>query len=212
MQTLSQMRDRVLSMESHYDTVDQRVIDGVVYALNEALDVLYEEAPWWFGVAETSIVSTVSGTSLVLADRTAWVLGVYGDDGEPLEPRTRQRQLDYATAMTNKGVKSYALDGLDSVTGFAKLTLHPATEGTFTVRYIALPAELVADDDEPAGPRTLCHFLVHYARWLRLEADEEREGLRRSAWRNAQTHLARLRKQNEMFFASLRHAVSVSRG
>jgi len=209
MTTLLEVVNRVKSMEGNYGTSDSVVESGVKSAINEGLDVLYAENPWWFNDTTATVTANSDG-NLVMPAETNFVCGVYSGDA-PLEARGRTRQLDAASKITDSGLETYALGGYDGTTGYPLVTVYPAGSGDYTVRYQPAPTALSADADEIPGPRAVAHYLTWYARWLRLETDEERINLRQSAELTASRHMNALSKQNKFFLSGLRRKLAVAR-
>jgi len=196
-------------MESNLNTDDANVLSGIKDAINEGLDALYAENPWWWNDTEATVTANGDG-NLVMPGETNFNCGVYSGSS-PLDPRDRTRQLDAATLIDGSGLNTYALGGYDSTTGYPLITLYPAGSGDYTVRYQPAPTELTADADVIPGPRAVAHYLKWYARWLRLESDEERINLRQSAGRAAGRFMKTLSKQNKFFLSSLKHQLAVAR-
>jgi len=210
MQTLVTMVNRVKSMESHAGASVANLNENVRFAINEGLRSLYyNNNPWYWNDLTTEIAATDSGTVLVLPEDTIHLLGVYASNDKPVNPRTRQRQLDEKISIGNANTNTYALDGIDTDTGFAKIALYPASDETYTVRYQIAPTELSADGDTPDGPNPIADYLVWYARTIRLESDEERQRLVSRSEARYKDHLASLKRMNVHFVRSLKQFLSL---
>ena len=209
MTTLLQVVNKVKADEGNLNTDDANVLSGIKAAINEGLDALYAENPWWFNDTEATVTADGDG-NIVMPMETNFVCGVYSG-ASPINPRTRTRQLDAASLIDGTGLETYALGGYDSTTGYPLITLYPAGSGDYMVRYQPAPTELVNDADVIPGPRAVAHYLRWYARWGRLESAEERINLRQSAGRAAGRFMKTLSRQNKFFLTSLKHQLAVAR-
>jgi len=206
--TLLQVINEVKSMESNAMTDDANVRSGILNAINEGLNVLYSDQPWWWAAESASITVNDDG-NLVLPKEATHILGVYDASGEPLNARFRQKQLDYSVEIIAKGIKTYAVDGYDSATGFPLIKMNPSGSGSYTVRYQPATEILTLDAELIPGPREVYHYTVWYARWIRLKTDEERINLRNEARASSEEHKSKLVRQNGAFASSLSHCIGV---
>lgn len=211
MATLLEVVNRVLEMESHREAEDAVLQAAVRSAINEGLDVLYEDRPWWWTEQIATVTADGDG-NLVLPYEATQILAVYDSADSPLHPRARAQQLDHRSNLTSKGIKTYALGGYDSGTVHPVLALWPAGDGDYTVRYQPYPEALEADADVIPGPRAVAHYLTYYARWVRLHGDEERQNQWQQAWQMVESHKRRLAMQNGRYLDSLTHWIGVPRG
>jgi len=149
MQTLGEMTDRVLRMESQQDTNDTNTRLGVRDALNEAMRIICTTYFWNWMSTEVDIASTSGDTHLSMPADFVALLQLETSDGTILDPRTIERQLEFSTAIAARGLRTYALDGVDA-NGYMRLRLEPNSTGaTYKATYIAIPAEMTDDETNP---------------------------------------------------------------
>jgi len=193
MQTLGEMIERVLRMESQEDTFDQNTRFAVRDAINEAYQTLCTVYQWGWLVTEADVATTSGDTHLVLPADFIALLAITNSNGVLMHPRTLQRQLEKKSTIESIGRMTYALDGVDATTGGMRLRLVPASTGdTYTVTYQRMPTGLSADADVPVGPVGVDTYLVRQARFLRVEDDEEQPYVTRTAERRSMEALSRI--------------------
>lgn len=209
MATFGDIKNRVKRMESTMGTDDANVVAAIEDAINEAQETLYQESVWWWAVTTATVTATDSGASLILPEAALYVVGVLNSDNEPVQPRRRQRQIEWQNEITEKGIFTYAMNGYDDTTGYPVLSLHPATAGDYEVRYQPEATALTSDTDTIAGPPSVARYLTWYARWVRLAEDEASESLSRNAQMRFSFHLSQLKHQNSGFVRSIRTPYTV---
>jgi len=208
--TFLQLANEVKAMDSQANVDDAQVLLAVKNAINEAYDYLYCENPWWWNVSEASITPDSDGL-LVLPEETAFVLGIQGSNGSPMNPRSRQQQVEYENEIVGCGIQTYSQEGYDATTGFPVLNTLPALTSATTVRYCPQPAELAADGDLIVGPRQVYHFMKWKAHAIRLLTNEERINLRQESELKANEYLKKLTGANRMFLQAHKNFISVAR-
>lgn len=211
MATLVQIRNRVLRMEAHQGANDQPLLDEITASINEAYREIHTDLMAHWAIVTAAIVATAGGAELELPGNTEAVVTITDSDGEPLEPRDRERQINYKDEIKDSTINTYALDRFDAVKDKVVLTLEPPEAGTYTVRHTTIPTDLAADTDVPLGPALMGDYLLWRARYIRLQGDEERISLMRAARSRSEKLKNSIAARNARFLREQRRALTIAR-
>lgn len=210
--TLLEIRNRVLALEANLGVTKNSVKASVDEAINQSYTGLHVDIPCYWAIQEATITPTNSGADLLLPTDCIHVLYAEDTSGSPINERTLVQQKEYARRLDNKGINTMALFGFDVASSKPKLRLSPAmATGDIVVTYTVEPAALVADGDKHIGNNYLTTYLVWNSRVLRLTGDNERISQIREAQGRAAIAKGHIKKICERFLGGLSSKMVISR-